>query len=280
MSDATLRAALDAAGVGTPPPRLDFEPTTMYGLPPTSGFVDDPICAANGNMVHQDVDLVFPGVAAALDLERTYNSLLTERGGAFGPGWASVLDVRLVAGEDRVEIRLPDGAVAAFVRTGQGWAAAGRRVRGLERAGSGWLVVVDDLRTFRFDGDGNLLGWTVGTSTVDVERHGQLIVLVSEARSGRSYSITWSEQSPHVVERVTAGDGRSVTYWRDADLRLVRAESAAGHLDYEWSRGLLVAVVDADGVRPFRNVYDETGRVVRQTSPFGASPTTGTRQTG
>ena len=39
----------------------------MYGLPPTSGFVDDPICAANGNMVHQDVDLAFPGISAALD---------------------------------------------------------------------------------------------------------------------------------------------------------------------------------------------------------------------
>ena len=32
---------------------------------------------------------------------------------------------------------------------------------------------------------------------------------------------------------------------------------------------MLAAVIDADGVRAFRNEYDDTGRVVRQTSPFG-----------
>ena len=54
---------------------VSFEPITIVGIPQTSGFVDDPICAANGNMVHQDIDLVFPGVASTLAVDRTYNSV-------------------------------------------------------------------------------------------------------------------------------------------------------------------------------------------------------------
>ena len=189
--------------------------------------------------------------------------------GAFGPGWTSVLDMRLDTYDGRVEIHLPDGATAAFVRVGDGWGAAGRRLRGLERAGTGWRVVVDDLRAFHFDGDGRLAGWDVGVASVDVLRDGERIVRVTEARSGRSYTVDWMEAEPHVVTRITTDDGRWVEYARDFEHRLVRATSPAGHLDYEWMAGLLAAVTDADGVRAFRNEYDDTGRVTRQTSPFG-----------
>ena len=59
ISDASLAAALRAKGVGTPPPPVLFDPVSIVGIPQTSGFVDDPICAANGNMIHQDTDLTF-----------------------------------------------------------------------------------------------------------------------------------------------------------------------------------------------------------------------------
>ena len=60
ISDASLAAALAAKGVGTPPAPVVFDPVSIVGIPQTSGFVDDPICAANGNMIHQDTDLDVP----------------------------------------------------------------------------------------------------------------------------------------------------------------------------------------------------------------------------
>ena len=90
IADARLVGALDRARrwPGARPGRV--RSGHDVGLPPTSGFVDDPICAANGNMIHQDVDLQFPGIAAALEIRRTYNSLLSRRRGAFGVGSSSI----------------------------------------------------------------------------------------------------------------------------------------------------------------------------------------------
>lgn len=267
-SDAQIERALGAAGVAAPV-ELEFAPTTLYGLPPTSGFVDDPICAANGNMVHCEVDLVFPGVAAALDVRRTYNSLAGGRHGVFGPGWSSVLDARLAVRPDGVDVLLPDGGTARFVGVEGAWRSAGRRARRLEQLASGWRVAIDDVRRLRFDSSGGLTGWDVGTARVEVRRDGDRIVGVTETVSGRRYSVEWNDASGAIAS-ITAGDGRWVRYERDGDGRLRRASSASGHVDYDWdSAGRLVAVVDADGVPLFRNEYDDVGRVVRQTSPFG-----------
>ena len=75
LPDATLAAALKAAGVGAPPPYLTLGPSSLFGMPPTSGFVDDPVCAATGNFFHHEADLPFPGRAGILGLARSYNSL-------------------------------------------------------------------------------------------------------------------------------------------------------------------------------------------------------------
>ena len=47
----------------------------LAGMPTMSGYVDDPICAANGNFVHVEDDLYLPGWSAVLDVTRTYNSV-------------------------------------------------------------------------------------------------------------------------------------------------------------------------------------------------------------
>lgn len=270
VRDAELQAALDRAGLGKPPGPLEFQPSTGVGLPPTSGFVDDPICAANGNMVHHRVDLAFAGLAGALDLRRTYNSLVTSEVGAFGAGFSSVLDVRLRGGDDRVEIRLPDGAVAVFVRTRDGWGSAGRRLLDFKQTDAGWTVRTDHRHTYRFDPSGELAGWTVGTARVEVTRDsGGRIVSAREERSGRRLHLDWDAGC--IVQAAT-DDGRTVSYTYDrgeTPPRLVRVSGAAGPLTYEWRDGFLVAPVDADGVRPFVNEYDTDGRVVRQRSPFG-----------
>lgn len=267
VSDAAIVAALDAAGVGTPPPSLTFEPASMFGLPPTSGFVDDPICAANGNMIHQEHDVDVPGFARSLSLVRTYNSLPTGRRGAFGPGWCSVLDVALRAGADRVEIDLPDGATAAFVRDGDRWTSFGRRLHALARTDDGgWTVSTDRRRAYHFDADGALRGWSVGTASIGVTRVDGRVTAAGEPTTGREWTVEWSGD---VVTALVTNDGRRVRYGYDDDGFLARVGADAGEVVYGWAAGFLVSVTDADGVQSFLNEYDDDGRVVRQTSPFG-----------
>lgn len=272
VDDAHLSVVLDRAGVGQPPESVEFDPATMFGLPPTSGFIDDPICAANGNMIHQDRDLRFAGVASALDLRRTYNSMVSDRNGAFGVGFASIFDVRLTTGPGRVEIALADGAGAAFVRAPNGWATAGRRLLDFDETDDGWIVRTDHRHGFDFDRAGRLTGWTAGTARVSVVRDSfDRIVAAREHRTGRRIHVDWTDG---LVTQVATDDGREVTYTYSGDgsdgrHRLVRAATASGALTYEWDDGFLVSIVDPDGVRPFVNTYDVDGRVIRQRSPFG-----------
>lgn len=72
------------------------------------------------------------------------------------------------------------------------------------------------------------------------------------------------------IVAVRADDGRRVEYRYDGAGRLVEAAGPAGSRRYEWGeQGLIVAVIDVDGVVEARNDYDERGRVVAQRSRFG-----------
>ena len=79
-------------------------------------------------------------------------------------------------------------------------------------------------------------------------------------------AVTWDGD---VIAALTTSDGRSVTYERDGSARITGVSTHAGHLAYAWEGTLLTSVTDDDGVVLFVNVYDEAGRVVEQTSPFG-----------
>ena len=68
---------------------------------------------------------------------------------------------------------------------------------------------------------------------------------------------------------LTSSDGRTVTYERDGSARITGVTTHAGHLAYAWDGTFLTSVTDDDGVVLFSNVYDEAGRVIEQTSPFG-----------
>ena len=202
ISDAALAAALAAKGVGTPPAPVQFDPVSIVGIPQTSGFVDDPICAANGNMIHQDTDLQFPAVAGALDIIRTYNSVVSERPGVFGAGWSSALDTVLEVTSDRPDgqilVRLPDGAVLTFTpnhdgdaATARRWTTDSRRARELLETDAGYVLHLDHERRLRFGTDGSLIGWEAGVATVDVDRDGGRITTLTERFSGRRVTVTW-----------------------------------------------------------------------------------------
>lgn len=269
VDTSVVDVALAEAGVAIAPAPVEFDPATREVVAPTSGMIDDPINAANGNMVHHESDVEFPGIAAALNVVRTWNSLLADRPGAFGAGWSSVFDVRLDVEAGRVIASLADGNVVAFVQWHDGWAAPGVPRLGLERDNAdGWVVQTDTVRRFLFDVEGRLTGWHIGVARVSVVRDesGRVVGLVEEV-TGRSLHIGWTPDG--LIDELVTDDGRSVRYLRGDDGVLVGARSGAGSVQYRWDGLLLVSVLDADGVAAFVNVYDDEWRVESQTSPFG-----------
>ena len=119
-------AALKQVGLNAPPAPIEIDQTTMDMPPPlTSGYIDDPINASNGNMIHREDDIDFPAIAAALNIARTWNS----RWRRSIRGVRRRMDVgarhapRRVGG--RVVARLADGSTVAYEQDGDHWTAAG-----------------------------------------------------------------------------------------------------------------------------------------------------------
>lgn len=271
VNSVAVGAALRAAGLSQKPPPVRVEPGVLLGIPPTSGFVDDPICAANGNFLQVDEDLAFPGWAAALGLVRVYNSLAAGAVGAFGPGWSSALDLRI----DHVEggslrVKLADGAVVPFVGDGPELRAVGARPLRVVVLDDGWVLHEGRTKSWRFDGDGRFVGGVAGPATVVVRRDGDRVVEIVELRSGRRVGFAWSDGR---VAAATASDGRVVTYRYDDDGVLIGVDRPSGALGFTVDGNLITSVTDADGVVLARNTYDHGGRVVEQTNELGRTTT-------
>ena len=274
-SDVSIAAHLASGSYATATAAVTISQVALLGEPANSGLVDDPICAANGNFVHREPDLLFPGTSAALNVHRFYNSLAADRLGAFGAGWTSVFDVRLDLHEpDRVVAHLADGAELAFTPDGHGgWRTTDRRRHTLGRAGRGWELAVGDdaCRRWRFDHLGLLTGWRVGAVGVTVARGpGDRIVRLTHDRSARTITVTWRSDR---IAMLATDDGRSVSYAYGADGTLARARSRAGWSEYAYHGRLLLSATDPDGVSDFHNEYDHAGRVTSQVGRFGRTTT-------
>ncbi|MDZ4828299.1 MAG: DUF6531 domain-containing protein, partial [Actinomycetota bacterium] len=270
VSDATVLGGLYGAGIAQLP-ATKLELPVLFGLPPSAGWIDDPICAANGNFFHGDEDAHLPGFARALSVVRCYNAMSAVVG-AFGSGWTSILDVRVVVDSDALaRVWLADGAVIPFEVNADGsWTAQVRPRLALERIDTGWLLHDGPYDRWTFDADGVLTGSTGRGYAVGVERDED--VTLRESCSGRW--VTY-ERADGRVRGVETSDGRRCTYSYDGDGHLVRVDRAIGALAYEVIGGLVVAITDADGVETFRNTYDDRRRVVRQRSPHGRESTYG-----
>ena len=149
--------------------------------------------------------------------------------GAFGPGWTSVLDLRLApAGDGIVWAHLADGAIVPFVaRAGDSeHHVVGPRPLHVTAADDGtWILREGHVKRWTFTADGTFTGGTAGPATLSVERDGAgRIVRLAEARSGRSVAYEWD--GDHVVAATTS-DGRAATYTYESGV-LVHVDRPAG----------------------------------------------------
>lgn len=267
VSNAVVAASLQDAGLTEPPSIVDVPAIELYGQPPYSGFVDDPICLANGNFLLRDGDLPMFGIASALSVVRTYNSR-DDHDGVFGPGWTSMVDVGLVVTEQRLTFRGPDGGGVEFRRLLDGsWESSRRRGLSVESADDGWIVRERHERSWTFDRVGTLVSATARPALVVVDRRPDRVTF-TEQRSGRWVTFHLDADARR-VRSLEASDGRTVDYgYTDGRLTSVRRDT--GDVTYAHDdAGLLVEVVDADGITVCRNTYDGAGRVSTQVEEHG-----------
>ena len=268
VSNTAIDASLKKSGLDDAPDLVDVDAIELYGQPPYSGFVDDPISLANGNFLLREGDLALFGAAAPLSVVRAYNSR-DPRTGAFGPGWTSLVDVALAIEGRRATFRGPDGGGSVFQQDDDGtWVGGGRRRQHLVEVDDGYRLTEGHDRSWTFDADGVLTGFTADAARVTVQR-APAAVRFTDASSGRwvSYRL---DPATGLALAADSSDGRSATYEHDDRGRLVAARRESGPVTYEHDdEGFLASVVDGDGVTICRNQYDPAGRVLTQVEQHG-----------
>ncbi|HET6532862.1 MAG TPA: DUF6531 domain-containing protein [Actinoplanes sp.] len=261
LPDAAIEASLRAAGLTGGRESVTFDSPVAFGFPPTSGFADDPVNTASGNFLIAETELPVGGLAGGLSVRRTYNSR-SDRVGAFGRGWSSWADARLLAREEGAEYTGPDGQRALFPRQGAGYG----RVLGVNAvvrpAGDGLELAWFDGRVWVFDASGRPVTADSGPGTrIEFGYEAGRLTRMAHA-GGRSVEFGWAGDR---ITAAVASDRRRVEYaYADGVL------TAAGDRRYTVDdHGRVVAVVDADGVAEATNTYDAAGRVLSQVSRFG-----------
>ncbi len=271
IDSAAIVGALQRAGLDGPPTVVVVEPSAFYGLPPTSGFADDPVCLFNRNFVHSETDLAFPGMSAVLALTRTYNSLAAARPGAFGRGWTSLLDCRLAVRNAQVHVTLDDGAVVAAAVPAEGGSQpiSGRPHSTLWRDADGWRITERHRGVeWRYGTDGWLTGVRIGVVELVVERDpAGRVRSTAVPCTGRRVGFVYDEAGRVVAAE--SSDGRRATYVYDGDGSLLAAHPPAGTMSYGSIGGVVASITDADGVVLVANTYDADGRVATQRSVHG-----------
>nr|WP_254456358.1 DUF6531 domain-containing protein [Paeniglutamicibacter quisquiliarum] len=292
LSNAALLAALASQGVGASRQDLTITPAQAYGGPPTTGYSNDPVNTSTGNFLEPEVDLGFAGAAANLAATRMYNSL-SEATGVFGPGWASIFEVRLELDDEGASLVLPDGREVRFPRLGEGWdradgenwwlqrhsmTASGEPARdgaGTPDADTAEVLVASDNAGARwvFTASGTWLSTDRGPGsgiTALHDAHGRITGLEHERGRWVSAEYSGEPEDGGRITRLEASDGRRVDFSYDASGQLVAAAGPGGTRTYRWNDvGLIEAVIDAAGVAEAVNTYDDRRRVLTQVSAFG-----------
>lgn len=298
LPDAVIQTELNAASLAATRTSVTYDEAVAWGLPPTSGYADDPVNTASGNFVEPETDLAAAGLCRLLLFARTDNSR-SDHVGPFGPGWGSWASVRLRAEADGAHWVGPDGQETLIPR-GPGahdGEVAYRRVAGVpglvsraDDGSDGDGDNHDDNHDGDGDGDGDSAGLVLdglaGDSRLAFDAAGRPVradegpgtevrfaydgdrLVELRHQGGRTVTLEWD--GDRVVE-LRASDGRAVAYHYDHDRRLVGTDGGPrGSRRYDLDpAGRIVAVTDADDVVEVRTTYDDEGRVVAQVSPFG-----------
>src|SRR5690349_7746417 len=190
LPDAAIHASLKAAGLLGGRQSVTFDDPVAYGMPPTTGYANDPVNTASGNFVELEDDLPFDGLLSGLRVARMYNSR-SDAVGAFGPGWSCWADARLIARADGAEYIGPDGQRALFPRMGSGYGRVLGVAALVEPGRSGLVLDRFGGERWEFDEAGLPLLATRGPGTDVRFEHADGRVIGLRHPGGRSVRLHW-----------------------------------------------------------------------------------------
>jgi Domain of unknown function (DUF6531) len=184
---------------------------------------------AVGQLTYPATDVSIPSVTNALQVNRTYNSRLRTKG-AFGLGWTSNLDAKLVYKANfasfvsdfaPVEVILPDGRREYFSRNSNGTyvsATPGFFSELTRDASQNFIYVRDDRSKFVFDANGVLVRFEDKNGNFLVYSYtgtapNQQLNQITDSKSGRSLTFLWTAGKVSSVETQTVAAHASKLTW-------------------------------------------------------------------
>jgi RHS repeat-associated protein len=186
-----------------------------------------PVNCASGNQVVTQTDLSAGGRGPALELTRTYNSLLAVKQnttGPFGFGWTGSYSAHLELKNEGAEatVRQDNGSTVTFTSSAAGWnAPLGLVEATLVDEGSGYVYTLPDQAKLEFNSEGRL--------TKETDRNGNAIALAYNAGNQ--------------LESVTDGAGRKLTFKYNGSGEVESATDPMGHtVKYTYESGNLASV--------------------------------------
>src|SRR5918999_2431538 len=214
-------AVSDSGGAVTYGPWYKF--TTAVPQPAVTSHLAGPAVAGQefhpqiGNYTTTATDATVATVGPPLTLVRTYNSLDPRVDGAFGAGWTTRYDMRVVPDADgtgNAVVTYPDGQQVRFAKNTDGSFSPppGRYATFAALTGGGWRLMDKAATSYIFDAAGRL------TSITDHRGRAQTLTYGTDGKlakatnaGGRSLSFTWS--GGHVVGVSTNPVGGTSLTW-------------------------------------------------------------------
>lgn len=232
----------------------------------TTALNGDPIDMVTGSYLVDQCDFIINDISGIYAVERTYESVLSQKDSPVGRGWTLSLFSTAYIYDDRVEIVLSDNRTEIFLKTEDGFRnrKGGTKRLALYAQEDGYLMREATTGISRlYDRDGKILQEIDHNGNRRLYQYTGCTLRRISFASGQYLDFTW--QGSHITS-IQDCIGRKVHYRYENSL-LTEVETVTGGVErYTYDQdGRITNVTNADGVTYVHNEYDQKGRVVRQT---------------
>ncbi len=232
----------------------------------TTALNGDPIDMVTGSYLVDQCDFIINDISGIYAVERTYESVLSQKDSPVGRGWTLSLFSTAYIYDDRVEIVLSDNRTEIFLKTEDGFRnrKGGTKRLALYAQEDGYLMREATTGISRlYDRDGKILQEIDHNGNRRLYQYTGCTLRRISFASGQYLDFTWQES--HITS-IQDCIGRKVHYRYENSL-LTEVETVTGGVErYTYDQdGRITNVTNADGVTYVHNEYDQKGRVVRQT---------------
>ena len=242
-----------------------IEKNRSYAESPNCPNVGEPVNIVTGNYYSTDLDFILAGRGLPIQILRHYNSL-DSSSGILGKGWRFGYDSILEkASTGEVTITYPDGR--RFVYTpvaGTSTYTAPKAIfdKLTKNSDGTYQLKLQNKNLYSYNANGKLSGITDpngNTIAFTYNTSGELVT-ITEA-GGRSLTLTYQAGK---LSTITDGTGRTVSY-SYTNGQLTSVENVSGTTYYTYNSHGITSIKDRNGKTFINNVYDQYGRVIRQT---------------